>query len=599
MQTALGAEPPCTQKPSLKKTKGSLRDFAPKGSGKKADPRRGWSEHLAEFFTEKAIALEFPREVQRQAAGLPTVPSANDCQGRLDLTKLPLCTIDDESAQDFDDAVHGQALENGDVRVTVAIADVSHYVRPGSALDQEARQRAFSLYYPEHCIPMLPHALSAGLCSLQPRVKRLCLAVRMRIDAQGKIVSTRLDRAVMHSHARLTYRQVQDWLDQTPAARAQAIPPAVADSLRVLVRVAKTLRRARQSKGSLELEMVQQKVRLDTGGQPKVIALVPRLETHRLIEDLMVATNEAMARLAVREKLSCLFRIHPSPQPEKLAQFITIAQSLGGVPPSLDRASLLAAFGSKALDGANPARGKNNGVPAKHSSEARSFAGQKGPWAPNRLLAQLHAHIAGRPVQAVLDPLLLRCMMQAQYSTANTGHFGLASDCYTHFTSPIRRYPDLMVHRILTGHMKGGQTQMLRRGKPSADDLADIAQFCSRRERDIVDSERQLNSMHEAWVMQSHVDEVDWGEVVGCGSFGVFVRLTSLHASGLLPIRRCSRRRLEFDAIRVRLLEKVTGQTLQLGDRLRVRIAGVHVAKGHVDLLPVRPATCLRELKEK
>lgn len=520
----------------------------------------GWSEQLAEFFTDKGIALEFPREAQRQATGLPPVPSAKDCQGRLDLTKLPLCTIDDASAQDFDDAVHGQALENGDVCVTVAIADVSHYVRPGSALDQEARQRAFSLYYPEHCIPMLPHALSAGLCSLQPRVKRLCLAVRMRIDAQGRIAGARLDRAVMHSHARLTYRQVQDWLDQTSSSQANAIPSAVADSLRVLVRVARALRRARQDKGSLELAMVQQKVRLDTHGQPQAIVPVPRLEAHRLIEDLMVATNEAMARLAVRDKLQCLFRVHPPPQPEKLAQFVTIAQSMGA-------------------------------VPAGRLCHGREMT--------NRLLAQLHAHIAGRPMQAVLDPLLLRCMMQAQYSTANTGHFGLASDRYTHFTSPIRRYPDLVVHRVLTANMGSAKKQQGPcRKLPAPDELAAIAQHCSQRERDIVDSERQLNSMHEAWVMQSHVDEVDWGEVVGCGPFGVFVRLTSLGASGLLPIRYCSRRRLEFDAIRMRLLEKVTGQALQLGDRLRVRVVGVHVAKGHVDLLPVRPATCLRELKE-
>ena len=217
----------------------------------------------------------------------------------------------------------------------------------------------------------------------------------------------------------------------------------------------------------------------------------------------------------------------------------------------------------------------------------------------NQLLAKLHGHIAGSPLQAMLDPLLLRCMMQAQYSIANTGHFGLASTCYTHFTSPIRRYPDLMVHRVLTAGLDFEKKQQGRGQKLlMPDDLATIAQHCSRRERDIVDSERQLNSMHEAWVMESHVDKVDWGEVVGCGPFGVFVRLTSLYGSGLLPIRLCSRRRLEFDAIRVRLLERATGETLQLGDRLCIRVAGVHVSKGHVDLLPAHPASCLRGLKE-
>ncbi len=320
------------------KTKTS-RGNARRGSQKKQQSRAanpfsgGWPGLLTEFFENKAIALEFPQEAQRQASKLPAVPSAKDCQGRLDLTKLPLCTIDDESAQDFDDAVHGQTLENGHICVTVAIADVSHYVQPGSALDQEAQKRAFSLYYPGQCIPMLPHKLSAGLCSLQPRVKRLCLAVQMHIDAQGSLVDIQLHKAVMCSHARLTYRQVQDWLDQTPSQHTSSIPPAVADSLRVLLRISHALRKARRSKGSLELNMLQQKVQLDTHDHPHAIVLVPRLEAHRLIEDLMVATNEAMAQLAIRKKLPCLFRIHPSPQPEKLAQFVTIAESLGAIPP--------------------------------------------------------------------------------------------------------------------------------------------------------------------------------------------------------------------------------------------------------------------------
>ncbi|MEM7588893.1 MAG: VacB/RNase II family 3'-5' exoribonuclease [Myxococcota bacterium] len=516
-----------------------------------------WQEELDRFFAQQQQPLQFPPTVQTQVRRMPEKPTPQDCKGRHDLTRTPLCTIDDESAQDFDDAVYGeQAGEH--LRVVVAIADVSYYVKPETPLDQEAQSRAFSLYYPANCIPMLPHELSAGLCSLKPHVKRLCVVMDMQIDFQGHIHTTRLYRAVMCSHARLTYKQVQHLIEEKDGSQYNKIPPAVAKSLQVLVKASRMLRRVRQDKGSLQLHMPQHTVCLDASGKPKSIDEVPRLESCQLIEDLMIAANESVARLAVRKKMPFVFRTHPAPKKEKLAQFVTMAQSLGALSSSL-----------------------------KFQPENVT----------NRSLARLHEYIIGRPLQGMLDPLLLRCMMQANYSTCNTGHFGLASGCYTHFTSPIRRYPDLMVHRFLLSHLLRTTHQSTKKTKlPTSQQLEELAQHCNQRERDVMDLERQLNSMHQAWIMQQHVGKNDSALVVGCSPIGLFLQLKSFHATGLLPISQLGKKRIAFDAIRLRLMETATGDCIQMGDELRVRIVGVHVSKGHTDLLPIRPVSCLRDL---
>lgn len=524
---------------------------------KKRLDKGSWQEELDCFFHQQRVAIKFPPAVQTQTGKMAEQPTAQDCSGRHDLTQMPLCTIDDESAQDFDDAVYGENIGE-QLRVVVAIADVSHYVKPNTPLDTEAQHRAFSLYYPSHCIPMLPHNLSAGLCSLKPHVKRLCVAIDMQIDAQGHIHTTRLYRAFMRSHARLTYTQVQQFMQKQSQPQANKIPTGVAQSLHVLTQASRMLRRVRQDKGSLQLHMPQHTVQLDASGQPKSIDQVPRLEAHQLIEDLMIAANESVARLAVRKKIPFLFRTHPAPNKEKLAQFVTIGQSLGVICTSL-----------------------------KFQPEHVT----------NRSLARLHEYILGKPLQGMLDPLLLRCMMQASYSPNNIGHFGLASGCYAHFTSPIRRYPDLIVHRLVLSHLPRTTHQSTSSPKlPTDQKLEELAQHCNRRERDIMELERQLISMHQAWVVKQHVQKTDRAIVIGCTPIGLFLQLKSLHATGLLPMSQLGKKRIAFDAIRLRLIETATGHCIQMGDELRVRIVGVHVSKGHVDLSPVHPVSCLRDL---
>jgi ribonuclease R len=333
-----------------------------------------------------------------------------DRKGRTDLTKLPLVTIDGETARDFDDAVYCERVGK-DFRLIVAIADVSHYVRDADALDVDARERGTSVYFPRRVIPMLPEELSNELCSLKPDVDRLCMVCDMAITGGGEIRGYRFYPAVMHSRARLTYTQVWDWLSQPASARdknAKALLP----HLQTVYALYKVLAKARAQRGALDFETIELELRFDPHGKIETIVPVVRNEAHKLIEECMLAANVCTAEYLLKQKHPALYRVHQGPTPEKLA---ALKEFLAGSALSLD--------------------GGDNPTPADY--------------------AKLLAQIKGRPDFNLLQTVLLRSLQQAVYSPDNEGHFGLGYDAYTHFTSPIRRYPDLLIHRCIKACLAG------------------------------------------------------------------------------------------------------------------------------------------------
>jgi ribonuclease R len=491
----------------------------------------------------------FSREAEQQAHFFGEDPRPQDRANRRDLTQIALCTIDGETAKDFDDAVHGR-LEGDDYWVTVAIADVSHYVAEGSAIDLDAFTRGTSVYYPGHCIPMIPEALSNGLCSLKPNVPRLCMTVEMQVSKTGAVKKVEVGEATMFSHARLTYNLVQAYLDSKFKAMRE-IPVAVGESIQVLVDASRALRKARAARGAIDFDVTESLVALDDDGEPIAINPSERLEAHRLIEDLMVAANEAVARHLEKKGWPTVFRIHEPPQAEKLKHFLKMAHGVGAI----------------------------------SAAEVRSLEKEEAGPKP---FAKLMAKLEGHPAKVALDTLMLRSMMQARYSAHNVGHYGLASKSYLHFTSPIRRYPDLVAHRILRESMKRKRKLTETEVEARTADLEGIAMHCSDRERKAVDVERQIQALHACWIMRDKIGEEDIGTVTSCTEFGIFVRLTKYHIEGLIHVTALGRGHIQYEAEHMRLVEKSTGRIFAIGDKLEVKVASVNVSKRHIDLSLVK-----------
>lgn len=471
-------------------------------------------------------------------------PSEQDKKNRTDITHLPLCTIDGETAKDFDDAVYAEPHEKG-FRVVVAIADVAFYVDQGGPIDQEAFERATSIYYPGHCIPMLPEALSNGLCSLKPKVDRLCMVADMVIGPRGSVLKSQFYSAVMHSQARLTYTAVQKYLNGDAEIEAQ-IPKPVQKSIKVLQQAAKILREARTKRGAIDFDAVESIVALDDRGEPISIHPEERLDSHRLIEDLMIAANEAVARFLEEKERPTIFRIHEMPDAEKLANFLQMAQTLGAISPRM-----------YALVKQDPS--------SKH-------------------LAQLSKQLASHQARGALDSLLLRSMMQARYSAHNLGHFGLASKSYLHFTSPIRRYPDLVVHRVLRAYLEHKRTKLSAvQHEKMTEDLEQVAAHCSDKERAATDLERKIDSLYSAWFMRDKVGLVDEATVASVTEFGLFVRLSKYPVEGLLHVAQLKGGYYRYDPKTVTLADDRSKIRYGIGDKIKVRLTGVSIAKRYID----------------
>jgi ribonuclease R len=479
-----------------------------------------------------ALPHEFSATAKRQAARLAPEVRAGDREGRVDLTALPLVTIDGETAKDFDDAVYCEQSAKG-FRLVVAIADVSHYLRDGDALDRDARERGTSVYFPRRVIPMLPEALSNELCSLKPDVDRLCMACDMTIDAHGRIRSYRFCSAVMRSRARLTYTQVWAWLSQQASATTREAKDLLPHLSR-LYALYRVLAVARAKRGAIDFETVELRLEFDQDGKIEAIVPEPRNDAHKLIEECMLAANVCAATYLIEHKHPTLFRVHEGPTPEKLE---ALREFLGGCALSLS--------------------GGDHPTPGDY--------------------ARLLAAIRNRPDLNLLQTVLLRSLQQAVYSPANAGHFGLGYDAYTHFTSPIRRYPDLLVHRCIKACLAGSRYQ------PNGASWPELGVHCSLTERRADEATRDVEAWLKCYFMQDRVGETFEGTISGVTHFGIFVTLDGLNVDGLVHVTELGNDYFHFDAIHHRLVGERTGRIFRLADRVRVKIARVDLEQTKID----------------
>ena len=484
------------------------------------------------------LPIDFSPEAEAEAEAAEDEIPAAEIARRRDLRGLPLCTIDPDTARDFDDAVHAAPRKGGGWRMTVAIADVAHYVRPESALDEEARARGFSVYLPDRVLPMLPHRLSSGLCSLRPDEDRLAMVVAFDIEPDGTRGPAQVFEAVIRSHGRLTYDEVARMLGLHGGPPADGRPEheplrPVLDELLVATRALRDLRLRR---GRIDLDTAEAKIRFAPDGQVAGIVAYTRHEAHRLIEEAMIATNEAVAETFVDAEHPSLFRVHDDPETEALVRFRRHAELLGApIGRSVDDIRTLDAW-----------------------------------------VATLGDH----PNRDLLNLLLLRAMSKAEYRAELGSHFGLGAPRYLHFTSPIRRYPDLVVHRLIKSALTGADG-------PDLDDLADIARESSRSERTTVEAERTVMALYKALVMVDKVGKISEGVVMGVTRNGLFVHLEQYLVEGYLPLDRPGQSfRLAPDG--TALVDTHSGLRFRLGDRVRVRVADVSVRERRIELALLR-----------
>lgn len=496
-------------------------------------------EHMApgmeiEIATRKyELPYIWPDEVSNKVKNLPSEVQENQIEGRLDLRDLPLVTIDGEDARDFDDAVLSRKTDTG-WQLIVAIADVASYVRKGQALDKEAVKRGNSVYFPEQVIPMLPEELSNGLCSLNPDVDRLCMVCIMEIDTDGEMSDWRFDNAVMRSHARLTYDKVAAILvDGDPELIAQYAN--VFEPLQSLYDLYKLRNQWRSRQGMMDLDMPE--TRIIFNDERKIEAIVPQVrnEAHRLIEEFMLAANVCAAKTISGANYHGLYRVHEGPTEEKrdnLRKFLfEIGLSLGG--------------------------GDEPGVTDY-----------------SRLLTDM----SQRSDAEVIKPMVLRSLSQARYEPACDGHFALGFTHYAHFTSPIRRYPDLQVHRTL-------KAILLKKPSPYSElELVELGEHCSMTERRADDATRDVMRWLKAEYMVDRVGEEFSGAVSGVTGFGLFVQLDDIYIDGLIHITALGNDYFQFDAAKSRLTGERTGQSYRLGDKLQVTVVRVDVDEGRIDL---------------
>jgi ribonuclease R len=486
-----------------------------------------------------AVPVDFSPEVLREAGELPDEIGDVDLVERWDLRAHPAVTVDGETARDFDDAVVAFSAANDAVEVFVHIADVSHYVRPGSALDTAARERGTSVYLPGRAIPMLPEKLSNHLCSLVQGQDRLAFSVRFLVTSSGGVEGYRAERSVFRSRRRCTYTEVFAWLErgEWPAN----LEPDVRASLELLDEAASRLRRRRENRGAIDFDLPEPEILIDPDGFMTGIQAVERNRAHRLIEELMITANECVARMLVWGKRPGLFRIHERPSPAKLAELDAVLREFD--------VSL---------------RGDLEELP---------------PAELQRVLAE----IAGRPEERFLQTLVLRSLARASYDPECRGHYALATDFYLHFTSPIRRYPDLVVHRFLGGLVAGRRLGEDERERVAAD-LEELAVHCSFTERRSEEVEREVVRWKQAEFMRAHVGEEFSGHVSGVVAFGLFVQLDQVYVEGLIHVSDLKGDYYRYDEVGHRLVGERWGRVLRLGDAVTVRVKGIDEESPEIDL---------------
>lgn len=506
----------------------------------------------------------WPEAVEQEAARLKPEVAERDKQKRVDLRHLPFVTIDGEDARDFDDAVYAEPAQGGGWTLYVAIADVSHYVKVGSALDEEAARRGNSVYFPEQVIPMLPEVLSNGLCSLNPQVDRLAMVCIVDLSKSGRMTGYRFCEAVIHSHARLTYNKVSQLLehpDSPEAAQLRKQLPEVTPHLEELYRLFKVLLKARTQRGAIDFET--QETRIIFGADRKIVEIRPtqRNDAHRLIEECMLCANVATADFLQKHEIPALYRVHDSPPDEKLEKLKGFLAELG-----------------------------------------LSLYRGKGDPTPKDFLRLLEA-VRERPDFQLIQTVMLRSLSQAVYSPENIGHFGLNYESYTHFTSPIRRYPDLLAHRAIRSVIRSRrQTEHVIRvgGAPipkariypyDEERLEQLGEDCSMTERRADEATRDVVNWLKCEYMQDRVGETFPGVITAVTGFGIFVELTDIYVEGLVHVTGLPADYYHFDPLHHRLAGERSGRSFRLGDTVQVRVARVDLDERKIDFDLVEEAT--------
>ena len=486
------------------------------------------------------LPSEFPPSVLKAAKTAPQVIEADDLTGRTDLRGQLTVTIDGETAKDFDDAVAVKKEENGAIRLWVSIADVSHYVKPGSALDKEAYLRGTSVYFPDRCIPMLPEELSNGICSLNPQVDRLTMTAEMVFDQTGAMLESSFYPSVINSVARLTYTKVKKIVVDNDSEMVKEYAKVVPE-LKIMEELALRLMAKRRKRGSIDFDLPEPEILLDLTGGTMAIIRAERNLAHKIIEEFMLAANEAVANHIEERKIPFLYRIHETPDFAKLQDFKEFIFNFG--------------------------------------YDLRLQEEKVTPGEFQRILDQAE----GKPEERMINEVLLRCMKQARYSAENVGHFGLAAGSYTHFTSPIRRYPDLVVHRIL-------RKQLAKKiGEKEKEDLAaalpEIGLHTSKRERVAMEAEREIVELKKMQYMQDKVgDEFD-GIITGVASFGFFVELVEIFVEGMVHISTLKQDFYEYVEKQHALIGERSRTIYRIGDQVRIKVAAVSLEKKQIEFV--------------
>ena len=484
------------------------------------------------------LSASFPAEVEREAKESSFSLTPQDLAARTDLREFPIVTIDGENARDFDDAVYvrkqGETYE-----LYVSIADVAHYVAPDTALDQEAYARSTSVYFPDRAIPMLPEALSNGICSLKPHEDRLTKTVCIEINAKGDVIRSRFFNSVIRSNERMTYTDVRRILvDHDPECLARY--SALVDEFKRMEELALLLYERRRARGNLDFDLPEAEIILDLQGLPENIVRAERNIAHRMIEEFMIAANEAVARHLTEKEFPTLYRVHEGPDQDALETLASFLLSLG------------------------------YRLPEKKETIA--------PLEIQRLLESAR----GKPEERVVNRVLLRSMKQAIYQPENIGHFGLASKCYTHFTSPIRRYPDLIVHRVLDRVMNDDKL------KPNAREdllryLQQAGEHTSGRERHAMDAEREMVDLKKAQFMQNRIGEEFTGFINSLANFGFFVELDDYFIEGLVKLSSLTDDDYDYYEKEYVIKGRRYGKKFRLGDNVRVRVARINAFRSEID----------------
>ncbi len=491
------------------------------------------------------LPLHWPEDALAEASRFAAEVPEEACIGRTDFRDLPFVTIDGEDAKDFDDAVYCESRDKSGWTLYVAIADVGHYVRPGSALDKEAYKRGNSVYFPSRVIPMLPETLSNNLCSLNPKVDRLVMVCKMTIHESGRIMRYQFHEGVIHSHARLTYNQVHAMMEKNDKRMCERFADVV-PHLKHLYDLFHVLQQARKERGAIDFDLPETKIVF--GKDRKIEKIIPyeRFDSHRVIEECMLCANISAARFLEKNKQPGLYRVHEGPTEEKLTDLRRFLTEMGLKMP-----------------------GHREPVPGDYAHILRV--------------------IKDRPDAHMIQTVLLRSMSQAVYSPDNKGHFGLAYEAYAHFTSPIRRYPDLLVHR--------GIKQLLQHKKPQIDDgaLARAGEQCSMTERRADDATNEVTDWLKCEFMMDKVGQEFAGVVSGVMNFGIFVELTDVYVEGLVHISTLPEDYYQFDPAKHALIGERSGKRFRIGDSVKILVARVDLDKSEMDFVLAEGSRPLRD----